>query len=516
MIRAAARRTPWAVGIVVGLAALLTMTSDPIGVFNDDAIYLLTARALAEGQGLVYPHLPGTPPAIHYPPLWPAVLAVAWKLAPPFPASVAWFKLLNPLILGVAAALLTRHAVRELGAPTPLAAAAVLAGTVAVPTLLLTNHLLSEPLFLALAAVALGAVERLRREGGARALGLAALACAAVALCRTIGGAVVVAGVLLLLSARRWRDALLLATGVGALLAPWQLHVWRSARQLPPELLGSYGPYLSWATQGYQEGGAAFAGAVLAKNLAALWDLLGSYLVLVIEGPARHGLLALVLLMGVVGSVALWRADRARVLVLTLIVYAAAALAWPFQVDRFVWGVWPLLVLLGAVGGHAVWTALRTQERRGVAPAWLAACVLFVLSHQAFTAIGLARRWDAQHSASVAALAIPMARAVNGRPALHGRPLAADLSPLVALYTGERVVPTEIFRPWQHVRPKTPEDRVAELVAIDARFRPDAWVVLGTGVTYSTLRRAALEGNRPLAEISDSTALVRVLLADPR
>ena len=46
----------------------------------------------------------GTPPAIHYPPVWPLLLAAAWKIAPAFPANIGWFKLINPIVLAAAAA----------------------------------------------------------------------------------------------------------------------------------------------------------------------------------------------------------------------------------------------------------------------------------------------------------------------------------------------------------------------------------------------------------------------------
>lgn len=111
------RRAPWIAALLALLAALLTMTSDPIGVFNDDGIYLLTAKALAEGQGYVYPHLPGTPPAIHYPPVWPLLLAAVLKVAPAFPASISWLKLINPFVLAAAAAATTHVGRTRFGLP---------------------------------------------------------------------------------------------------------------------------------------------------------------------------------------------------------------------------------------------------------------------------------------------------------------------------------------------------------------------------------------------------------------
>src|SRR5690349_16293440 len=81
------------VGIIAGLVA-----SSPasVGVIWDDAVYVITANALATGDGYRVIHIPGAPAATHYPPLWPAILSVVWRIAPGFPENVRWMKLLNP------------------------------------------------------------------------------------------------------------------------------------------------------------------------------------------------------------------------------------------------------------------------------------------------------------------------------------------------------------------------------------------------------------------------------------
>src|SRR5262249_27500745 len=45
------------------------------GEYHDDAIYVTTAKALAEGEGYRQTFLPGAPPQTKYPPLYPALLA---------------------------------------------------------------------------------------------------------------------------------------------------------------------------------------------------------------------------------------------------------------------------------------------------------------------------------------------------------------------------------------------------------------------------------------------------------
>src|SRR6266851_9436610 len=72
------------------------------GEYHDDAIYVSTAKALADGEGYRLAHLPGAPPQTKYPPLYPALLALLWKLGPDFPANLPLLKGLS-LLCGVAA-----------------------------------------------------------------------------------------------------------------------------------------------------------------------------------------------------------------------------------------------------------------------------------------------------------------------------------------------------------------------------------------------------------------------------
>lgn len=65
------------------------------GYFHDDSIYLVTAKSLAEGRGYRILSFPGEPYQTKYPPLYPAMLAALWKLAPEFPRNLPWFLALS-------------------------------------------------------------------------------------------------------------------------------------------------------------------------------------------------------------------------------------------------------------------------------------------------------------------------------------------------------------------------------------------------------------------------------------
>ena len=505
------RRAAWVAAIIVLVAAIATMTSDPIGVFNDDGIYLLTAKALAEGQGYVYPHLPGTPPAIHYPPVWPMLLAVVWKVAPAFPASVGWFKLINPFVIAAAAAVGVRFGQRQFGLPWWVALGGVIAAMLSVPVLLLTNLLLSEPLFLLLLLPTLRVTERLVREGGVgRALAAAALV-ALLVLVRTLGGVVLIAGVLLLLRERRWRELLVFAVVTVVLLLPWQRVVWAASPTFPDELRGSYGPYLEWVIDGYKDGGFAFFREVLATNVAATWAMLGIFVSPLMDGPLRHVSAALATLLFGTGLLALARRHRAPVTALAFSGYLVAVLSWPFWVDRFYWVMWPVVLLVALAGTTTMVQALRARGRARTAGALLALVTLLAIGHETYNARGLGRGWEGSASREMTGAGIRLVRQVNDDRSLDGQLIAAELAPMLALYTGLQVLPVEILTTREHVQDKTQAERVAELERIDRRYRPSAYLVMQAGPFYSALRAARLDSARTLVDLSPPGDPVRTL-----
>lgn len=508
---ALARRAPWVAAIVALLAALVTMTSDPIGVFNDDGIYLLTAKALAEGQGYVYPHLPGTPPAIHYPPMWPALLAGAWRIAPAFPANIGWLKLINPVILAAATGLGVVFAQRVLGLRWWVAFGGVVLATLTVPVLLLTNLLLSEPLFILWLLPTLWIAERMVREGGVRTAAVAAALVAGLVLVRTLGGVVLVSGALLLAWERRWRELAVFTGLTVLLLLPWQLFVWRATPGFPDELRGSYGPYLEWVVDGYRADGLPFLLEVLSKNVAATWEMVGTFTSPLVAGPVRHLVAALATLSLLVGFLALAPRGRAPVTVLAVTGYLGVVVAWPFWVDRFYWVLWPLLVPIALVGISTLVAQARASGRPRMAQAVIAVTALLAVGHETYNGRGLALGWESKASADLTVAGLRVLRHVNGDPSLEGRLLASELAPMVALYSGLQVLPVEILTPQEHVRDKSLAERAEELERIHRRYHPQVYVMLLDGPYFAALQGARLDSVRALIDVSPEGARVRTI-----
>lgn len=498
------------VTLAVGLA---TMTPDLIGVFFDDAIYVLVAKAMAEGQGYVYPQLPDMPPAIHYPPVWPALIALVWKFGPAFPDNVGLLKALNPVILAFGAAGGTVVMRRLFGLSAAAAMCAVLAATASVPVQVLTNVLLSEPLFITLLFPTLWWAERLRAEGGWRLALIAGAFAGLLVLTRTIAGAYVAATGLALLWERRWRETALYAVVVILLLSPWQYFVWKHAPGFPDELRGSYGPYLEWVANGYRDGGLPFLRQVVAKNAIDAWRSTGAMLTPMLPMWAVRGTATVLAIAATLsGAFVSLRRPSTRILALGTLGYSAIVAVWPFQVERFIWAAWPLLLLLALDGARVAVHWFERAQRPRLAQVATAMALALVVGNLAYNVRGFSRGWASSASRGMSGREAAVVEVVNRQPRLRGRTIAAEAAPMVALYTGLRVVPVEMLLVQDHLQQKTIEQRTAILESIDRRFRPDAYVLKADGPYLYALSRAQLDTTRRFIELPAGVAEVRIFL----
>ena len=226
------RASPLVLALVAG--ALVTLVTFalwhpvPVGSSQDDGLYVILAKSLATGQGYRFINFPDAPPAVHYPPGYPALIALQWTAWPRFPANAYLFAVTNLVLLGVAAAA-TLRLLRGLGVPAAAAFVAVLAGFLMPPMLALSATLVSEPLWLALAIPWLIWAERVAGARAASALELAAVGvCAgALTLVRTQSVALVAGLALVLVLRRRWPAVATVAVAALMVMLPWQLWVGR-------------------------------------------------------------------------------------------------------------------------------------------------------------------------------------------------------------------------------------------------------------------------------------------------
>ena len=413
-------------------AGLFTLNHYLTGVFYDDGLYAGLAWALAHGHGFTHPNLPGTPAGVHFPPLFPAVLAPLFgALALPDAAFAG--KVLDTLCFAAASGLLAAHAVRIrlLGeVPEWLAPVVVALAAVAIPVLTLLGALMSEPLF---ALLFVGAVILADRSPGTWSprgpLWIGALAAAAL-LTRSIGGA---AGAGILLYA--WRKGAtrkqlaLVALPVLAAGALWGLWVLRHQAGIDPAIASDYGSYF---------------GTVKSAGLGALGssttDLPRPLSVLTLNWvPSRLAYYAFgipALLVGIYGLVLL---TARSALGWSLVFYLAILALWPFPPDRFLWAVLPALALAWVAGAGGLW-----RHTGRVVRIALAVLILGMsYGYGRYEVRGFVHRWWDLAARGISANFAEMLPALDSLP--PGAVIATDNEPLVWAAIRRTAVPFYLF-----------------------------------------------------------------------
>ena len=475
-----------ALALGVGLALVDAL---PGGVVADDSFYVILARALAAGEGYRYLNVPGHPAGTHFPPGYPALLALLSFVVPAFPASVVAFKALNAFFLAAASicvALLLRTRA-GLGAAWSIGVGAVTA--VSVPLLILGNLVLSELCFLAIALALLLALERLVDEAAPAwrvlALGVAIGVCALV---RTHGIVLVPAAVIALGVRRRWRDAALLTAAACLTLLPWQLWVARHGGTLPSPMLGMYDSYASWWVRGVRTLGVSMIPATVAKTTSETSTML-AVLFSPTRGPAAHAAtLAALAMLVVAACAAAWR--RTPVTLLFLAGYLAVVIVWPFQTARFVWTVWPLLLALVAIGG---WTALGRPAWRAPIRLVLAASFVWVsVGYAAYELRGIRGHWWSSIPRANTPRIASAVRAVAANTA-PGELVATDYEGAVYLYTGRPALPIITLTPAQYLRNYSPRENAIEGLVPVLDAYPVRTVVAGAGKSLEAAQFVAMQ-----------------------
>lgn len=437
-----------AAGLLGALAWIYgtALAAPAVGMFHDDGLYAVTAKALATGGGYRILSLPGAPAQTKYPFLFPALLAAVWKAFPRFPANVLWLKLV-PFACALAWGVLAYHWLRhETASPSTARALAGLL-TVSPWVLFLATTLLSETLFAAFLTAALVLLGRVERGAGGwkTVIGAAGLASGAF-LTRTAGIAVIGAGALVLAirGGRRRAGVFLLISTV--LCAPW---IGRQIRQGFSESYYSATNYADW-------------NIVFHFTLAEKARILGENLLRALVSPAflmgvaptgwgaLFGMAAGALV--VAGFVRRLRAGLRAAEILTVL-YGAVVLGWAWPPLRFIAPLLPLLLLYGYEGALALCHTLRLTLRQ---TRWVWAALAL--------AVILPAGWSLAPMTAVAretgAVIVPNTPYDDWRELMrltswlrkNTRPdavLMGNLDPLFYLYTGRRSVRGFVPEPYR-------------------------------------------------------------------
>jgi hypothetical protein len=455
----ASRLAGAAVALWALAAGAFALNRSLVGVFYDDGLYAGLAVALASGDGYAHPHLPGGPAAIHYPPLYPAVLAPLFGLLSRDAAGFAG-KAANLLFAAAAAGLITAHAtrIRLLGERVPvwLPGVVVAAAAVAAPVLTTQSVLFAEPLFGLLLASTVILGDRAAAQSSGRSALAAGVGAALTLLTRTIGVAAGVAAVMFVgFSARAGGGSPTpLAPGTTDPAPP----LGRSRRGTPaarsqcvrvggPVAVASVG-WLVWTMVHREEIDPALAinygsyGEVLRQaGLGALGssalDLPRPLFALTLGWLPRAIALPLGLLGVAIGLYGLYLVLRRSSIGITLVGYLAILAIWPFPPDRFLWAVLPWLALVWTAGAA---TLLASKAWR---------IPVAIIAASALVGYGLYEVRALRQRGWVAEAAAISANFTELLPALRDLPpdavLATDNEALVWLYAGRSAVPLYVY-----------------------------------------------------------------------
>lgn len=342
----------------------LTLKAPAIGLYHDDGLYGVTAKALAEGRGYRLISFPDEIPQTKYPVLFPLGLSLIWRVAPSFPDNVLYLKLLPFIAAIVWFWLVDRFLAYQTGRSSLARGIAIL--TAASPWVLFyATALFSEALFAAFAWGGLWMLTRCERESAtASRLLWAALLCAAAYHTRAVGFTLIAAGIMSLAMKRKFRPAVVFGALSGALALPWHLWTWNQAGTIP-------GFYAYYTGSSYWHWNILFDFTVAEKL-----TIVGRNAIFLFVGPGQLMafnpalLWPLLLLVGALSAIGFVASARESIGVAHVFVgmYVGTLLLWSWPPARFLLPVYPLLLLYAALGGLQALARLnRLRVRRAVA-----------------------------------------------------------------------------------------------------------------------------------------------------
>ncbi len=222
-----------AVALAVSLAIYILRLDKVVGLIVDDAWYLLLAKALATGQGYTLINSPTAGIRPFYPPGFPSLLSIFYRLSPNFPENVWLLKSVSVAAMIGAGFIAFLYFNRQRKLPVYVAIALAFTATVYPPLVFLaTSSLMSECVFTATQLAVIFLIEKsIARDssGGktAYAWGYTALGGALASfafLTRPAGLGILAGTVIYLFKEKASKQALIFAALVGLTVVPWTIY----------------------------------------------------------------------------------------------------------------------------------------------------------------------------------------------------------------------------------------------------------------------------------------------------
>lgn len=476
--------------LIGALAIYILRLDHVVGLFVDDAWYALLAKSLATGQGyqLINSPSPGILPL--YPPAFPFLLSLFYRIWPSFPDNIYLLKSVSVVAMMAVGVIAYRYFVRDRKLPAHLALGISFAAVVSPPlAFIATSTLMSECVFALIFLLTIVVMERCVRAGqGARGiqLALAGAALASVAfLTRSIGVALVVAGFLYLLKARLIKSAIVFAVAVAAFAGPWTIYT--RLHTPTPEQRKEQGGHivLPYADQFWQKrAGFTHFGTVTAADLPErvagnIIEITGRDVGRIVVTPLfemmrdpfaeaqREDVQAggrgstwsvsfFLSVFAIIGLIAMMR-QRMTMAELAVPLSLAITVLWPWETFRFVLPLIPFVIFYFVMGIRAVYLLLRKSDDQRQ---W-AAATAFVLLIAAVNVYGnmtfIAKKFDSLDRPQWLQIfdeAEAMFKWINEHAAKTDV-IATANPPLVYLYTGAKTIssddPVENWDNWNRL-----------------------------------------------------------------
>ena len=203
-----------------------------IGAWQDDSIYMCTAKSLAEGNGYRHMEMPGNPFETKYQPLYPAILVPVFMLGRDFSDNLRLLFLPGAFAGAALAVIAVAYCRRVFNAGRTMTL--VIAGLAVINPMIISFVAvsMSELLYASLAAAALlladgvspeRTAKKIETKGNPGRVSVIAILCALAVLTRSIGVTLVAAFLLKLAAERRWKELAVASLVVCLFLAPYQL-----------------------------------------------------------------------------------------------------------------------------------------------------------------------------------------------------------------------------------------------------------------------------------------------------
>jgi len=432
------------------------------GDFHDDGLYYVSAKSLTDGGGYRVESLPDEPAQTKYPPLYPLLLSIAWRIDPVFPRNLpiaAWISWLAfPAVLVQLAAYYPRLGISGWRAWALLCLIAMNPYAI-----FFSSQLLSELLFLALILSTMLLVERAMERTASKTWAMAAGAVGGLAYLTRTAGIVMLAAAFLYFWLRRERSkGWCFAGAMLPFVAGWM--IWARLHQVASSdtVLMYYTNYF-----GYEIYNVSLRSApvLLWKNLDGLLWGLGSLVQPRVTNSLFLKILALTIAVAMIsGIVRMVRRGQGVLYTLFAVGSAAILVVWHFPPnERFVLPLFPLALagLLTEMEHFAAMLRAGLHHRdlsQRIAAGTLTTVVIaiFAASIALQIYVGAVYLPDDAHARRVALVdRVAGYGWIRGHVPREAKILAGD-DPAVFLYTGRhatsRPLPPQLWYQEDHVR----------------------------------------------------------------